>query len=410
MVAKKQKKTTDVHAQAFYAFVYDNDSYESLSAMDLSSLDLKAKIFKGGIEAAYTYLKENRSPSILLVDISGLSLPISEVSSLAEVCEPGVEVIVVGDNNDVSIFRSLVNLGVRDYMVKPLTEKLIIKTLENIGHKTKDHSSRTSGFTRIGNLISFVGTRGGVGTSFITSAVATILTTKLSKRACIFESDLRRGIQALLFDQRPVSGIAEIFSDVDRVEKNILDKLIINVNERLSLVSAQEGLSEKLAIDPEAVNQFLHILSTQFHYTLVDIERSFYEASIRHILAESSIITLILDGTIMSVREAISILNVLKEVKKFDQEIIPVLNHPSATGTGVILPEQIQETLGLPIEHIFSFDEGGVMEAMNTGVPYGNVSNRLTNELNKFVDRLIGKKAPTKQGFFEKAVNLLLTK
>ena len=49
-------------------------------------------IMRGGIAKAIDHLGQHRSPNILIVDISGVDLPISKVNELADVCEPGVAV------------------------------------------------------------------------------------------------------------------------------------------------------------------------------------------------------------------------------------------------------------------------------------------------------------------------------
>ena len=49
----------------------------------------RSVIMRGGIAKAIDYLSEERSPHLLLVDIGGLELPLSQVQRLADVCEPG---------------------------------------------------------------------------------------------------------------------------------------------------------------------------------------------------------------------------------------------------------------------------------------------------------------------------------
>ena len=46
---------------------------------------------------------------ILLVDLTQSDLPLSDINELAEVCEPGVTVVAIGDRNDVGLFRELMN-------------------------------------------------------------------------------------------------------------------------------------------------------------------------------------------------------------------------------------------------------------------------------------------------------------
>ena len=80
------------------------------------------------------HLTEARSPRILVVDISDVPLPVTEVQRLADVCEPGVSVIVIGTRNEVGLYRDLLQAGVAEYIVKPLTADLVGKALNTAMH------------------------------------------------------------------------------------------------------------------------------------------------------------------------------------------------------------------------------------------------------------------------------------
>src|ERR1700740_81645 len=108
------------------AFV-DGDTERLLQ--ESSVLPGRNQIIRGGIAKAIEYLSEQRSPHLLFVDISGVELPLSKVQMLADVCEPGTNVIAVGDHNDVPLYRDLQAAGVTDYLVKPLNRELLTKAL-----------------------------------------------------------------------------------------------------------------------------------------------------------------------------------------------------------------------------------------------------------------------------------------
>jgi len=82
---------------------------------DGSVLSGRNQIIRGGIAKAIEYLSEQRSPNLLLVDISGVELPLSQIQMLADVCEPGTNVIAIGDRNDVALYRDLQAAGVTDF-------------------------------------------------------------------------------------------------------------------------------------------------------------------------------------------------------------------------------------------------------------------------------------------------------
>ena len=43
-----------------------------------------------------------------MVDLSTSTMPMRDIDSLAEVCEPGTSVVAVGSQNDVALFRDLI--------------------------------------------------------------------------------------------------------------------------------------------------------------------------------------------------------------------------------------------------------------------------------------------------------------
>src|ERR1700759_499891 len=111
------------------AFVLDGES-ETLLSSCLAQLSVPSPIIKrGGLAGAIRYLGSERSPESIIVDISGAEMPASQIHDLAELCEPGVIVIAIGDRNDVALYRDLVKAGVSEYIVKPVTAQLLAKAL-----------------------------------------------------------------------------------------------------------------------------------------------------------------------------------------------------------------------------------------------------------------------------------------
>src|SRR5215472_16748212 len=96
-----------------------------LSKLSISNVTIK----RGGIARAIKYLSIERSPETIIVDISGAEMPASQVHELAALCEPGVTVVAIGDRNDIGLYRDLIQAGVSEYIVKPITPPLLAKAL-----------------------------------------------------------------------------------------------------------------------------------------------------------------------------------------------------------------------------------------------------------------------------------------
>jgi pilus assembly protein CpaE len=147
---------------AFLAFVADAETdkllHECVTQLALGQIT----IMRGGIAKAIEHLGQHRSPNILIVDINGVDLPVSKINELADVCEPGVAVIAIGSRNEIGLYRDLLNAGVTEYVVKPVNQQLLAKALTS----GRAHTGESSPIQRkLGTLVTFVGARGGVGTT-----------------------------------------------------------------------------------------------------------------------------------------------------------------------------------------------------------------------------------------------------
>jgi len=150
----EQQQPTEQREQ-FLAFVTDEDSNAVVDQVVGELMLPHASIRKGDVKEATRYLGENRSPRLLLIDLSGAELPLSEINALADVCEPGVTVIALGDRNDCGLFRDLLAHGVADYLVKPITPDLLQKAIMT----ATDQNAPVKGQAKLGKLIAVAGAR-----------------------------------------------------------------------------------------------------------------------------------------------------------------------------------------------------------------------------------------------------------
>ncbi len=79
-------------------------------------------IRRGGVRAAIAAMQKSATPRVLIVDVSGEEQPLTALGRLAEVVEPDVVVLAVGELADLDLYRALTRgLGVREYLQKPAT-------------------------------------------------------------------------------------------------------------------------------------------------------------------------------------------------------------------------------------------------------------------------------------------------
>jgi pilus assembly protein CpaE len=295
---------------------------------DSSVLSGRNQIVRGGIAKAIEYLNEQRSPHLLLVDISGVELPLSKVQMLAEVCEPGTNVIAIGDYNDVALYRDLQAAGVSDYLVKPLTRELVTKALTP---KTNSAEMGRAAL-KLGKMVAFVGARGGVGTTTIAANLAWHLANRQSRRVALVDLDLQHGDCNLLFNADTTPGLRDALANPLRLDPLLLDRIMTQHGERLFILGGEEPIQDHVQFTPAAIDTLFSVLRSQFHYVIVDVPRIPIPAYRRALeIADRRVI--VVDPTMRSMRDAVRLKNTFGDTAGVEQDrSIFVLNREGEAG------------------------------------------------------------------------------
>jgi pilus assembly protein CpaE len=281
-------------------------------------------IMRGGIVKAIDYLSEQRSPHLLLVDISGIDLPLSQIHTLADVCEPGTNVVVVGDHNDVGLYRDLVDAGVSNYIVKPLTRELLTRALTP---KTNSgEMGRAARSLKLGKMVSFIGARGGVGTTTLACNLAWHLANRQSRRVALVDLDLQNGDCSLLFNITTTPGVRDALANPLRLDPLLLDRIMTQHGERLFVLGSEEPMHENMQITATAIDTLFSVLRSQFHYVIVDVPRIPASAFRRALeIADRRII--VVDQTMRAMRDAVRL------TKMFGDSEVPGSEHATEHGS-----------------------------------------------------------------------------
>ena len=196
------------------------------------------KVYKGGLRNAIQSLSVSASPQILLVDLSESGDPISDINSLAEVCEPGTIVIAVGQVNDVRLYRDLLMSGLQDYLLKPLSPDALRDSFANAQAALTAPKADDVYVDRPHVSTAVIGTRGGAGASTIAASLAWTFSQVQGHQTGLLDLDVHFGTAALAMDLEPGRGLTDAIDNPSRIDGLFIERAMIKANERLSILSA----------------------------------------------------------------------------------------------------------------------------------------------------------------------------
>jgi pilus assembly protein CpaE len=308
---------------------------------DSSLLFGRNQIIRGGIAKAIEYLSEQRSPHLLLVDLSGVDLPLSQIQILADVCEPGTTVIAIGDRDEVALYRDLQDAGVSNYIVKPLTRELLTKALA--AKTNSGDMGRAATALKLGKMVSFIGARGGVGTTTMAANLAWHLANRQSRRVALVDLDLQQGDCPLLFNADATPGLRDALANPLRLDPLLLDRIMTKHGERLFILGGEEPIQDHVQFTPAAVETLFSVLRSQFHYVIVDVPRIPLPAYRRALeIADRRVI--VVDQTMRSMRDAVRLKKAFGDTSGTEQAIF-VLNRGGEAGSHGLSQKEIVSVL-----------------------------------------------------------------
>ncbi|MGI9435951.1 MAG: AAA family ATPase [Geminicoccaceae bacterium] len=368
----------------FLAFCADSTTYSAVDRIVGEMMLAHASIRKGGVKDAVKYLSEHASPKLLMVDIAGSDLPLSDIDRLADVCEPGVTVIAIGERNDCGLFRDLLHHGVADYLVKPLSAPLVQRAISHVAENV-DGSRANS---KLGKLVAIQGSRGGVGATTLATNLSWIVAQQRRRRVALVDLDLQFGTVALALDIEPSHGLREALENPDRIDGLFMDRVMTQHSDRLFVMSAEEGLDETLLIDFGAIELLLSELRSKFHYVIVDLPRSATPAT-HQILEHATDLVLVTDFSLAGMRDTMRTMGFLPTINASCNATI-VVNRVGEHKQGEMPRVEFEKGIGRGVDLVLPFDAKTVAKATNFGQPIAAGKGPVAKGLGEIADRLCG--------------------
>lgn len=340
------------------------ESPESAEAVQDAAADRRlskthVSLQMGGCQAAIQHFDSNPTPNLIILENSSdAGQLLSELDQLAERCDEGTKVIVIGRTNDVFLYRELLKRGVSEYLVTPVTSGQIMESISSL-YNDPDTDP-------VGHLHAFIGAKGGVGSSTVCHNVAWALSEALKTDVVVADLDLAFGTTGLDFNQDPLQGIGDALSTPERLDEVLLDRLLTKCSEHLSIFAAPATLERGYDITTESCETVLDVVRQNVPFVAIDMPHSWMSWSKQVLLhADEVIITAAPD--LANLRNAKNIVDLLRQTRKNDSAPRLVLNTVNMPKRPEITIKEFEAALDLKATTIIDFDIETFGQAANNG-------------------------------------------
>ncbi|MCG3765505.1 chromosome partitioning protein ParA [Vibrio cincinnatiensis] len=288
---------------------------------------------------------------IVIVELNNSKDVSTDAERISHLLPNHASVIVVGSEDAISTIRNLKAMGFY-YVFWPVSKQEFIDFVRSVYDNRQRSSHRGPGKKRRAKYISILGSKGGVGTSFITAEVA-------------YQLSSARKTSCLVVEQNYHGGNLDILMGIRKLEKRKIQKgslaSSLDSASAQSLLHKQNPMLSMLALASEQLdtlslldysNAVVDQLSEEVNFILEDLSSSVgFSLEADKFLAHADMVVLVIDPTVSSVREAAR----LKErVHKLNSNpalrLITVLNHTVANKLATAGKQEAETILKQPID------------------------------------------------------------
>jgi pilus assembly protein CpaE len=126
--------------------------------------------------------------------------------------------------------------------------------------------------TKPTKIISFLGCKGGIGTSFLVANLASLLAQERRGKVLVIDLDLGFGQLNYFFDVHPEHTLAELIDNLERLDNNYLQNIFYAVSDNLYLLPAPAQLEEAEAINAGHLEKIIGYIKNNlgFRWILID--------------------------------------------------------------------------------------------------------------------------------------------
>jgi len=325
------------------------------------------KIQMGGIAAAIEAYHGSPTPNVIVIETENRGNEILDgLDTLAEVCDAGTRVVVIGRLNDVVLYRELLRRGVNDYLIAPIGTIDVVRSICGL-FSAPDAKA-------VGRIIAVIGAKGGVGASTVAHNVAWAVARGLALDTVVVDLDLGFGTAGLDYNQDPPQGIADAVLSPDRVDNAFIDRLLSKCTDHLSLLAAPATLDRVYDFSAEAFDPIVDSLRATVPCIVLDVPHQWSGWTKKTLIGADDIL-IVAGPDLANLRNTKNLLDLLKAARPNDRRPRYCLNQVGMVKRPEIKAGDFAKALDDEAAAIIPFDPQVFGTAANNGQMIAELSS-----------------------------------
>ena len=301
---------------------------------------------------------------VALVDFDrSPELALKTAERLKEIFRHKVSIIALASQLDATLILQTMRSGCNEYLTKPLAPGALAASLARLRSSVEVVLSAPQSR---GHIISLSGAKGGVGTTALAVHLATHLVHAGKKTLLIdYQHDLGNVGLYLGLKDSPYC-FDDVVGNAERLDADLLKGFITRHSSGLDVITSPDTDRARQERTGEALDRVMAVLRREYEWILID-------SSLASEDFRSSLLQHIDHAYLISTTDIASLRDLGRRIERMSlsdgdkAKVRLVLNR--VTDDDAVTPDQIRDTLGLPIAATLPNSYSDILQAINKGEP-----------------------------------------
>jgi pilus assembly protein CpaE len=374
------------------AFCLNQDTVDAIKGLAEERLLIRSTINAelGGHARALEVLESAKAPDLIIVETTAENDALfEELDALANMCEPGTRLLLIGVQNDIALFRELMNMGVSEYLLTPINTAQLLDSIVAAFHN--DDTDRNA------RMIASIGASGGAGSSEIAYCLAVELASSYDSEVIIIDMDVFFGTSALAFNIQPQQTVVDALTQSNRLDPELLQRFLVEYDDKISILAAPAALTATVKITSEAVDALLTQVRQMTDYVIVDLPHR-WDSWVQETLVNAEEVLLVTEPDLLNLRDAKNMLEVLSAKRGKNSPARLIFNKVGKSVKTELSNKNFKKTLNAEPEIMVPYDANLFGSALNNGeIPVNMDEKSKVSLAIKELAALVSGKAPVEK-------------
>ncbi len=295
-------------------------------------------------------------------------------------------VIALAESRDPELLLTAMRAGCSEFLHKPYDAAAFANTLQRL---QQQWSSTAAAPAPPGNILTFLGVKGGVGTTTLAVHLAVYLVQHHQKRTLLIDHHPELGhVCVYLGLDGARYNYQEVVRSVSRLDSELLRGFVAKHPSGVEVLSSPDVCGGTRHLDAESVARTLEFLQSEYDYVIIDCPNSLDETTLAVVDASASVY-LVATPEIGAIRDLSRYVDNLMLSNGATEKMQVVVNRVSSRYA--VNVEHIEKAIRVPVAIRLSNSYAEVVRFANLGEPISlKNKSEFTSQFMKWANTLVG--------------------